>query len=169
MGLAPTTSTTCMMALGDALAVALLERRGFSATDFALFHPGGKLGNQLKRVEELMRRGDDLPLVASSTPMSDVLLEMSRKAMGCVGVIENQRLVGIVTDGDLRRHMGPDLLSRAAADAMTEHPRTIERRALAVEALQIMNERSITVLFVTENECPVGALHLHDCLRAGLA
>jgi arabinose-5-phosphate isomerase len=169
MGLAPTTSTTCMMALGDALAVALLERRGFSATDFAVFHPGGKLGNQLKRVEQLMRKGDDLPLVSPATPMGDALLEISRKALGCVGVIEDERLVGIVTDGDLRRHMGPDILGQTVAEVMTRHPRTIDRRTLAAEALQIMNERSITVLFVTDGQRPVGALHLHDCLRAGIA
>jgi arabinose-5-phosphate isomerase len=169
MGLAPTTSTTCMLALGDALAVALLERRGFSATDFAVFHPGGKLGNQLKRVDQLMRRGDDLPLVTRDTTMADAILEMSRKALGCVGVVENDRLIGIVTDGDLRRHMGDGLLGRTVADVMTAHPRTVDRRTLAVEALQIMNSRSITVLFVAEDGRPVGALHLHDCLRAGIA
>jgi arabinose-5-phosphate isomerase len=169
MGLAPTTSTTCMLALGDALAVALLERRGFSATDFAVFHPGGKLGNQLKRVEQLMRRGDQLPLVEPGTPMAEAILEMTRKALGCVGVVEDSRLVGIVTDGDLRRHMGASLLGQTAVEVMTPRPLAIDPRALAVEALQIMNERSITVLFVTEGERPVGALHLHDCLRAGLA
>jgi arabinose-5-phosphate isomerase len=169
MGLAPTTSTTCMLALGDALAVALLERRGFSASDFAVFHPGGKLGNQLKRVERLMRQGDQLPLVAPGTGMAEAILEMSRKALGCVGVVEQGRLVGIITDGDLRRHMGDGLLGQTASAVMTPQPCTIDRRALAVEALQIMNERSITVLFVTDAERPVGALHLHDCLRAGLA
>ncbi|HMR30965.1 MAG TPA: KpsF/GutQ family sugar-phosphate isomerase [Geminicoccaceae bacterium] len=169
MGLAPTTSTTCMLALGDALAVALLERRGFSATDFATFHPGGKLGNQLKRVDQLMRRGDDLPLVGLDTSMADAILEMSRKALGCVGVTDGGRLVGIVTDGDLRRHMGDGLLESRVADVMTANPRTVDRRTLAVEALQIMNARSITVLFVAEAGAPVGALHLHDCLRAGIA
>lgn len=169
MGLAPTTSTTCMLALGDALAVALLERRGFSATDFAVFHPGGKLGNQLKRVEQLMRRGDDLPLVTLDTSMADAILEMSRKALGCVGVVDRDRLVGIVTDGDLRRHMGDGLLEQKVGAVMTAAPRTVDRRTLAVEALQIMNARSITVLFVTEGPRPVGALHLHDCLRAGIA
>jgi arabinose-5-phosphate isomerase len=169
MGLAPTTSTTCMLALGDALAVALLERRGFSANDFAVFHPGGKLGNQLKRVEQLMRHDDQLPLVAPDVPMAEAILEMSRKALGCVGVVEGARLVGIITDGDLRRHMGDGLLRQRVREVMTPRPLTIDRRALAVEALQIMNERSITVLFVTEAERPVGALHLHDCLRAGLA
>lgn len=169
MGLAPTTSTTCMLALGDALAVALLERRGFSATDFATFHPGGKLGNQLKRVEQLMHRGEELPLVGLDTSVADAILEMSRKALGCVGVTDGGRLVGIVTDGDLRRHMGDGLLASRVAEVMTTSPCTIDRRALAVEALQIMNARSITVLFVTEAGMPVGALHLHDCLRAGIA
>lgn len=169
MGLAPTVSTTCMLALGDALAVALLERRGFSASDFAVFHPGGKLGNQLKRVEELMRTGTELPLVTPDTPMSEALLEISRKAMGCVGVVEGGRLVGIVTDGDLRRHMGPELFHATAAAVMTPRPLTIAPRALAVEALQLMNSRSVTVLFAVEDGRPVGALHLHDCLRAGLA
>ena len=171
MGLAPTTSTTCMLALGDALAVALLERRGFSATDFAALHPGGKLGSQLIRVEQLMRQGADLPLVQPTTPMSETILEMSRKALGCVGVLEDRRLIGIVTDGDLRRHMGPDLLARTAREVMTAQPRTIERRALAVEALARMNEgeRPVTVLFVVDEGQPVGALHLHDCLKAGVA
>jgi arabinose-5-phosphate isomerase len=170
MGLAPTTSTTCMLALGDALAVALLERRGFGANDFAVFHPGGKLGNQLKRVEQLMRKADELPLVAPDTRLAEAVIIMSRQTLGCVGVVENGRLAGIITDGDLRRHMDdPILLSRAAAEIMTRTPRTIDRRALAVEALNEMNSRSITVLFVVEDGVPVGAIHLHDCLRAGIA
>jgi arabinose-5-phosphate isomerase len=171
MGLAPTTSTTCMLALGDALAVALLERRGFSASDFAVFHPGGKLGNQLKRVDQLMRKGDELPLVAPDTRMAEAVLIMSRKTLGCVGVIADGRLIGIITDGDLRRHMDdPELLRRAAREVMTPGPRTIEPRALAVEALNEMNGRAITVLFVVdEQERPIGAIHLHDCLRAGIA
>ena len=173
MGLAPTTSTTCMLALGDALAVALLERRGFSAHDFALFHPGGKLGSQLLRVEQLMRRGDELPLVAPGCLMAEAVLEMTDKRLGCVGVVgEDGRLAGIVTDGDLRRHMRPDLLERTAGELMTPHPRTIERRALAVEALAAMNGggQPVTVLFVVGDDGrPVGALHLHDCLKAGIA
>lgn len=170
MGLAPTTSTTAMLALGDALAVALLERRGFTAREFAAFHPGGKLGNQLKRVEQIMRRSDELPLVAPDCPMADTVLEMTRKCLGCVGVVDGQRrLTGIITDGDLRRHMMEDLLKRTAGELMTPAPRTIDPRALAVEAVSLMNERSITVLFVTEEGRPVGALHLHDCLRAGIA
>jgi arabinose-5-phosphate isomerase len=151
--------------------VALLERRGFSASDFAVFHPGGKLGNQLKRVDQLMRKGDELPLVAPDTRMAEAVLIMSRKTLGCVGVIADGRLIGIITDGDLRRHMDdPELLRRAAREVMTPGPRTIEPRALAVEALNEMNGRAITVLFVVdEQERPVGAIHLHDCLRAGIA
>jgi arabinose-5-phosphate isomerase len=170
MGLAPTTSTTCMLALGDALAVALLERRGFSASDFALFHPGGKLGSQLLRVEQLMHKGDELPLVGPDRPMVEAVLEMTDKRLGCVGVVEDGRLVGIVTDGDLRRHMAPNLFERRVREVMTPRPRTIDRRALAVEALATMNGggRPVTVLFVTEDGRPVGALHLHDCLKAGI-
>ena len=171
MGLAPTTSTTCMLALGDALAVALLERRGFSARDFAVFHPGGKLGSQLLRVEQLMHKGEDLPLVEPGTRLGDAVLEMTRKRLGCVGVTDNGRLVGIITDGDLRRHMAPDIFDRTAREVMSHAPRTIEPRALAVEAVAAMNgpPRPVSVLFVVEDGRPVGALHLHDCLKAGIA
>lgn len=171
MGLAPTTSTTCMLALGDAVAVALLERRGFSARDFAVFHPGGKLGSQLLRVEELMHRGTDLPLVTPQTSLAEAVLEMTKKRLGCVGVVDEGRLSGIITDGDLRRHMGPDILGRTAADIMTRNPRTIGPRALAVEGVAAMNgpPQPVTVLFVVEAGRPVGALHLHDCLKAGIA
>jgi arabinose-5-phosphate isomerase len=171
MGLAPTSSTTAMLALGDALAVALLERSGFSARDFAVFHPGGKLGSQLVRVEQLMRRGDELPLVAPGTPMSEVVLEMTRKCLGCVGVVDAAgRLAGIVTDGDLRRHVAdPGIMGCPVEGIMTPQPLTIEPRALAVEALALMNSRSVTVLFAVDGARPVGALHLHDCLRAGIA
>jgi arabinose-5-phosphate isomerase len=169
LGLAPTTSTTCMLALGDALAVTLLEQRGFSPRDFAVFHPGGKLGSQLLRVEQLMHQGEDLPLVDPSTRVDDAVLEMTRKRLGCVGVMENGRLAGIITDGDLRRKMGPELWTQTAGDIMTSSPRTIERRALAVEALQLMNAHGISVLFVTRDGRPEGAIHLHDCLKAGIA
>ncbi|MEJ5232012.1 MAG: KpsF/GutQ family sugar-phosphate isomerase [Geminicoccaceae bacterium] len=172
MGLAPTTSTTCMLALGDALAVALLERSGFSARQFAVFHPGGKLGAQLLRVEQIMRRGEQLPLVPLDASARETVLEMTRGCLGCVGVVDGDgKLVGIVTDGDLRRHLTDDLLAQRARDIMTPNPRTIEGRALAVEAMALMNDpsRPITVLFITEEGRPVGALHLHDCLRAGIA
>ncbi len=173
MGLAPTTSTTCMLALGDALAVALLERRGFSARDFAVFHPGGKLGSQLLRVEQIMHKGEDLPLVAPGTRMGEAVLEMTEKRLGCAGVVgEDGRLVGIITDGDVRRRMAPDIFDRTAGELMTSHPRTIDARALAVEAVAAMNgaPRPVTVLFVVGDDGrPVGALHLHDCLKAGIA
>lgn len=171
LGLAPTTSTTAMLALGDALAVALLRRKGFTPGQFADFHPGGRLGARLMRVEQLMRRDDMLPLVRPETPMREAVLEMTRKCLGCVGIVDaDGRLVGIVTDGDLRRHMGPDLLERRAGDIMTRHPLTIAPGALAVEALGTMNRNAVTVLFVVDAEGrPVGALHIHDCLRAGIA
>ncbi|MCS6780885.1 MAG: KpsF/GutQ family sugar-phosphate isomerase [Geminicoccaceae bacterium] len=172
MGLAPTTSTTCMLALGDALAVALLERTGFTAREFATFHPGGKLGARLLRVEQIMRRGDQLPLVPLDATARETVLEMTRGCLGCVGVVDGAgRLVGVITDGDLRRHLTDDLLAQRARDIMTRDPRTIEAKALAVEAMARMNDpaRPITVLFVTEEARPIGAIHLHDCLRAGVA
>lgn len=171
MGLAPTTSTTAMLALGDALAVALLERRGFGTQDFSLLHPGGKLGKKLVRVDQLMHAGADLPLVGLDTRMSEVMLEMTAKRLGCVGVINGRgALAGVITDGDLRRHMTPDLLEHAAVEVMTPAPKTIRPQALAAEAVAVMNqsERPFTVIFVVEGRRPVGALHLHDCLRAGI-
>jgi arabinose-5-phosphate isomerase len=172
MGLAPTTSSTAMLALGDALAVALLERRGFGAREFSLLHPGGKLGKKLVRVEDLMHRGDALPLVGLETPMSDVLLKMTAKRLGCVGVLNGLGVLsGIITDGDLRRHMEDGLLGRRAAEIMTPGPKTIRPQALAAEALAMMNQAAqpFTVIFVVEGKRPIGALHLHDCLRAGVA
>jgi arabinose-5-phosphate isomerase len=173
MGLAPTTSTTCMLALGDALAVTLLERAGFAAPDFSIFHPGGKLGSQLQRVREMMHQGEDLPLTSADASIADVVLEMTKKRLGCVGVVDDAgTLCGIITDGDLRRQMDSQLWERRAHDVMTRNPRTIGPDALAVEAVNAMNtggERPITVLFVIDGDRPVGALHLHDCLRAGVA
>jgi arabinose-5-phosphate isomerase len=169
MGLAPTTSTTVMLALGDALAVAMLERKGFSADDFHVLHPGGKLGRLLLRVGAIMHTGDALPLLGPNASMADVLLVMSGKSFGCVGIVDdNKRLSGIITDGDLRRHMSGDLLALTARDVMTPNPKTIRPDALASEALGYMNGRSITILFVVENGTPVGIIHLHDCLRAGV-
>jgi arabinose-5-phosphate isomerase len=172
LGLAPTTSTTAMLALGDALAVALLERRGFGAQEFGVLHPGGKLGRRLIRVDQLMHKGEALPLVDASARMAEALIEITAKRLGCVGVIDGSgSLRGIVTDGDLRRNMSPDLLERPVAEIMTAVPRTIRPQALAAEALAMMNqpERPVTVLFVVEGQRPVGVLHMHDCLRAGVA
>lgn len=173
LGLAPTTSTTMQMALGDALAVALIARRGFGAADFRKFHPGGKLGAQLRRVRDLMHVGAALPLAGPAMPMPDALVLMTEKRFGCLGVVDNEgRLIGIMTDGDLRRAMGPDLLARQVAAVMTPAPRTIGPEALAAEALHLMNapERPITALFVVDEAgCPAGILHIHDLLRAGVA
>jgi arabinose-5-phosphate isomerase len=170
MGLAPTTSTTQMLALGDALAVALLARKGFTAADFRLFHPGGRLGRRLLRVRDLMHAGAEVPLAPASTPMHAAILAMTAGRFGCLGLVaEDGTLAGIITDGDLRRAMAPDLLTRSAAEVMTPTPRTIGADALAAEALRTMNDRRITALFVTEAGRPVGILHVHDLLRAGVA
>lgn len=170
MGLAPTTSTTMMIALGDSLAVALMERKGFTADDFKLRHPGGQLARRLLKVSDIMHRGAELPLVSGATPMSQAIVEMTAKSFGCIAVVDDQnRIEGIITDGDLRRHMTSDLLNNRAAQVMTRSPRTIEPGALASQAVQIMNELSITNLFVTEDGRVVGVLHIHDCLRRGVA
>lgn len=170
LGLAPTTSTTMMLALGDALAVALLERKGFSAEDFQVFHPGGKLGQTLLKVRDLMHAGDEVPLIGPDAPMADALLVMTAKSFGCVGVTAaDGTLAGIVTDGDLRRHMESDLIEKRAGDVMTANPKSIRPEALAAEALRLMNNTAITSLFVVEDGKPVGILHIHDCLRAGVA
>ncbi|HZT88733.1 MAG TPA: KpsF/GutQ family sugar-phosphate isomerase [Stellaceae bacterium] len=173
MGLAPTTSTTMMLALGDALAIALLERKGFSSADFQLFHPGGKLGRRLLRVGDIMHTGEAVPLVAPDTPMSEAILVMTAKSFGCVGVRDDDgRLVGVITDGDLRRHMDDSLLRRSVAEVMHAAPKTIAPARLAAEALGMMNRvpPPTTSLFVVdEDERPVGFIHMHDCLRAGVA
>ncbi len=170
MGLAPTTSTTASLALGDALAVSLLERKGFSPHDFQVFHPGGKLGQTLLRVSDLMHKGDAMPLCAADTPMKEAILAITAKSFGCVGVLDaDGRLTGVVTDGDLRRHMEFDLLNQPAGDVMTADPKTIRPQALAAEAVAVMNKYSITGLFVVEDGKPAGILHIHDCLRAGIA
>lgn len=169
MGLAPTTSTTVMLALGDAIAVAMLERKGFSADDFHALHPGGKLGRKLLRVATIMHTGEAVPLVAPETRMAEALIVMSSKSFGCVGIVSDAgRLLGIVTDGDLRRHMSDDFLSLPAGEVMTAGPKTIRPDALASEALGFMITRSITNLFVVEDGRPVGIVHMHDCLRAGV-
>jgi arabinose-5-phosphate isomerase len=169
MGLAPTTSTTMMMALGDALAVALLERSGFSADRFRVLHPGGRLGASLRRVGDLMRTAPDVPLAARDATMSDVLLVMSEKNFGCAGIVdEHDRLAGIITDGDLRRHMAPGLLELTAGAVMTADPQTISSESLIAEAVALMAGK-ITNLFVVDDGRLVGIVRLHDCLQAGAA
>jgi arabinose-5-phosphate isomerase len=171
MGLAPTTSTTMMMGLGDALAVALMERRGFSKDDFRTFHPGGKLGRVLLRVSAIMHGAERLPLVTADTQMSAAILTMTESGFGCAGVIDAKGdLIGIVTDGDLRRHMGPDLMATKVAAIMTPNPKTIGPDALAAEALGIMNmsARPFTALFVVQSRKPIGIVSVHDLLRAGV-
>ena len=159
-----------MMALGDALAVALLERRGFTPDHFSVFHPGGKLGQAFIRVSDLMHASEELPLVKEDALMQDVLLVMTAKRFGCAGVVKaDGTLAGVITDGDLRRHMQADLLAQKASHIMTANPLSIAPQALAAQALGIMNERAITTLFVVENAKPVGIIHIHDCLRAGVA
>jgi len=171
MGLAPTTSTTMMMTLGDALALALLERKGFSAPDFLAFHPGGKLGRRLLLVRQIMHTKDEIPLVAPVARMSEAILVMTAMSFGCVGVCDSSgRLIGVITDGDLRRHMGETLLALSVAEVMHRKPKTIAPAALAADALGTMNRFAITSLFVCEkDDRPIGFLHMHDCLRAGVA
>jgi len=167
---APTTSTTMQLALGDALAVALIERRGFTASDFHIFHPGGKLGAALRHVGDIMHKNDEMPLVVINTPMTQALIEMSRKSLGCLGIVNEQgKLSGLITDGDLRRHMGTDLLHKTVNDIMNASPKTVAPSMLVSEALNFLNEKKITSLFVVEDERPVGVVHIHDFLRAGVA
>ena len=173
MGLAPTTSTTMMLALGDALAMALLKRKQFTRVDFKNLHPGGRLGKKLLHVVEVMRPYDELPLVLTGTLMGEALIVMTAKGFGCIGVLdEAKNLIGIVTDGDLRRHMHPSLLSLPVEEVMTPSPKTIFASSLAVDAVGFMNmgQRQITNLFVLDDETDalVGLLRLHDCLRAGV-
>jgi arabinose-5-phosphate isomerase len=172
MGLAPTTSTILMLALGDALAVSLLKRKGFSENDFKKLHPGGSLGKKLLHISDIMRPYDELPLVSMGTAMDEALVTMTEKGFGCIGVLDkNNGLAGIITDGDLRRHMNPALLSINVENVMTPCPKTIFASSLAAEAVGYMNRQSITNLFVIDEFTNklVGLVRLHDCLRAGLA
>jgi arabinose-5-phosphate isomerase len=169
-GLAPTTSTVMQLALGDCLAIALLESKGFTARDFQVLHPGGQLGARLKFVGDLMHRGDRLPLTAGDVPMAEAIVVMTEKALGCLGVVDaDGRLAGIITDGDLRRNMGNGLLERRTGEIMTAGPKTVSPELLASAALEMINSSSITALFVVEDGRPVGIIHIHDLLRAGVA
>ena len=171
--LAPTTSSLMQAAIGDALAIALLEGRGFTALEFANFHPGGKLGAMLKFVRDIMHSGDAVPLKPLGTKMSDAILEMSSKGFGCVCIVDQSGdIAGIITDGDLRRHMRPDLMTARVDDVMTRNPRTIAPGMLASEIMRESVEQSkpaVSVLIVAEGRKPVGIVHVHDVLRAGVA
>jgi|SRR5262249_10721277 len=168
--LAPTTSTLMQAAIGDALAIALLESRGFTALEFANFHPGGKLGAMLKHACDLMHTGDEVPIKPLGTSMSEALIEMSAKGFGCVAIVDpTGNIAGIITDGDLRRQMRPDLMTALVDDIMTRNPKVVDRDSLASEALELLNSLKITALIVTEANKPVGIVHLHDLLRAGVA
>lgn len=169
MKLAPTTSTTVMLALGDAIAVSLFERRGFSPEDFRTLHPGGQLGLRLIPVRDIMHSGEDLPLVPLEAGMTEAVIEMSGKRFGCVGVVDSKRLVGIITDGDLRRHIRKDIFAMTAADVMTGNPKTADEDTLAAQVFGMMNDNKITNAFVVRNGVPVGIVHIHDILRAGIS
>ncbi|HEY3796405.1 MAG TPA: KpsF/GutQ family sugar-phosphate isomerase [Bradyrhizobium sp.] len=170
--LAPTTSSLMLLALGDALAIALLESRGFTSVEFAHFHPGGKLGAMLKFVRDIMHTGEAIPTRPLGARMSDALVEMSSKGFGCVCIVDrNGDIAGIITDGDLRRHMRPDLMTAVVDDVMTRNPRTIAPGMLATEVLDTINSSkpAVTVLIVAEGRKPIGIVHVHDVLRAGVA
>ncbi len=169
LGMAPTSSTTSMLVMGDILACCLMERRGFSKTEYNKSHPGGKLGSVLLKVENLMRVADDLPLINNDIKMTEALCVMSSKMLGCVGIVDaDGNLEGIITDGDLRRKMDEKIFTCKATDIMTVNPKVTTKDILAAEAVRIMNEKSITQLFVIEDKKPIGLIHLHDCLRAGV-
>jgi arabinose-5-phosphate isomerase len=169
-GLAPTTSTVMQLALGDCLAMALLDSKGFTARDFKALHPGGQLGARLKFVSDLMHKGDRLPLAPADAVMTEAIVVMTEKALGCLGVVDNNGfLKGIITDGDLRRHMGDGLLARRVVEIMTPAPKTVSPDLLASAALEMINSSKITTLFVVESGRPVGIIHIHDLLRAGVA
>jgi arabinose-5-phosphate isomerase len=169
-GLAPTSSTLLQLATGDALAIALLEARGFSAQDFRVFHPGGKLGASLKKVADIMLQGDRMPLIGLGASMHEAILVMTAKRLGCVGIVDGDGLLaGIITDGDLRRHLGPEILNVAVDVVMTRRPKIISPDALLPQAIELLNSASITSLFAVAEGKPVGVIHLHDLLRAGVA
>lgn len=169
-GLAPTSSTIMQMAIGDALAIALLEARGFTAQDFRVFHPGGKLGASLRHARDIMHVGASLPLAPADMPMREAIVLMTQKGFGVLGIVDGlRRLIGIITDGDLRRHLSPDFLDKKTGDVMTKNPKSIDPEMLVASAMDFINSSSITAVFVVEDRRPVGIIHLHDLLRIGVA
>ena len=169
LGLAPTSSTTATLVLGDVLTVAMIERNGFTKNQFNQRHPGGKLGSVLQKVSDLMHSGDEMPLLKENANMHDVLLEMTSKRLGCVGFTDGSgKLTGILTDGDLRRCLSNDILNKTGIDVMTKNPKVISPSAMASEAVKLMHEKKITNLFAVEDGKPVGVIHIHDCLNSGV-
>lgn len=172
LGLAPMSSTTATLVMGDILAAALMVRNGFTEQDFRLRHPGGKLGAILRHVSDIMHTGDEMPLIGEDAIMQDALMTMSEKMLGCVGILDkNGELIGVITDGDLRRWMAPNLIEEKVSKVMTRNPRTCTADILIAEAVNIMNNtgRGITNMFVVESKKPIGIVHIHDCLRAGVS
>ncbi|MBQ7633152.1 MAG: KpsF/GutQ family sugar-phosphate isomerase [Alphaproteobacteria bacterium] len=172
LGLAPMSSTTATLVMGDILAAALMVRKGFTEQDFRLRHPGGKLGAILRHVSDIMHTGDEMPLIGEDAIMQDALIKMSEKMLGCVGIVDkNGDLIGIITDGDLRRWMAPNLIEEKVSKVMTKNPRTCSADILIAEAVNIMNNtgRGITNMFVVDGKKPIGIVHIHDCLRAGVS
>lgn len=170
LGLVPTNSTTATLVLGDILTIGMIERKGFSKSDFNDRHPGGKLGSILKRVSDLMHTGEEMPILEENSNMQAVLLEMTSKRLGCVGFINQQgELTGMLTDGDLRRCLTPTILEKKANEVMTRNPKTISPDAMIAEALKIMHDKKITNLFVLEDKKPIGVIHIHDLLNNGVA
>ncbi|MDI2090104.1 KpsF/GutQ family sugar-phosphate isomerase [Commensalibacter oyaizuii] len=173
LGLAPTTSAIMQLALGDAIAITLLKKRHFTASDFGTYHPGGRLGNKLKIVRDLMHTENEIPLGLPSMPMHEAIMEMTQKALGCIGIVSNdKKLIGLITDGDLRRTLDKDIRQLTTQDVMNTDPLTIHADMLAAEALHLMNNNKhpITCLFVVDHDHhPIGVLHIHDLLRAGIA
>ena len=170
LDLAPTTSTTVMLALGDAFAVSLMVSKKFTKKHFYSYHPGGQLGKKLLLVKNIMHSGKKLPLIKENVPMSTAIIEMTKKRFGCLGVVsKTNTLIGIITDGDLRRHMGNSILEKKTTSIMTKKPKTVNKDIFASEALDIMKKNKITQVFITENNKPIGILHIHDCIELELA
>ena len=170
LGLAPTSSTTATLVLGDILTAGLIERKGFTKADFNARHPGGKLGSILQKVSDLMHTGAEMPILEEHSDMQRVLLEMTSKRLGCVGFINSDgELTGMLTDGDLRRCLSPQILQEKAINLMTKNPKTISKDAMASEAMKIMHDKKITNIFVLENQKPIGVIHIHDLLNNGVA
>ena len=170
LNLAPTTSTTAMLALGDAIAISLMKSKKFTKKNFYSFHPGGQLGKKLLLVKNVMHSAKKLPLINENVPMTTAIIEMTKKRFGCLGVVsKTNNLIGIITDGDLRRHMKDNILEKKTSYIMTKKPKTVDENIFAIEALNIMKKNKITQVFVTKNNKPIGILHIHDCIELELA